>query len=519
MTVYEIMPLRKNLENRGDSRMIDKQSRTVNASFDETFEATAFGGLALAERAASKTGLWRLVEQHLPERQRATGYSFVSAFAATVYGLLLGGRGFSAGELVRDDSEVRKALGLEDGVPKDCSMHRIYCDAAGIPWRSEDEWYDPDNDRYKHKAHGRERKFVRGARRVGEMELADQDMLESLQDVLCDWVPRLLALTLKKEVRWGRWIPLFGDATQLEVEGNCFEGATKDYNGNVGLQWQTVWLARYLCAQKLRPGSAYEPAEMPEMLEQGCNIATTAGLKATRLLALMDSAYAEKPVFEKLRELKIRYVIGGNGLREHLEKRAREQPQSVWKSGWHSNSKYRNVKYCTFYYQAETWKKKEVVVALRYDADDSPLFPEQRYHFLFTDLTEHDIGPDKSRLRMKSFAETIFAIYHHKQARENNYKTPLIDMNLHHPPSGRFGANQVLYAVASIAVNLYVTLTTSAMHKKQRGIRLTTMRVRYFLIAAKVATGARQTRVRLARAISERRRRDWLYAFERIKRW
>jgi hypothetical protein len=125
------------------------------------------------------------------------------------------------------------------------------------------------------------------------------------------------------------------------------------------------------------------------------------------------------------------------------------------------------------------------MVALRYD-EGPLLFPMHRYHFLFTDLTDADINSDKRRLGLKDFGETIFAMYHHKQARENNYKTPLTDMNLHHPPSGRFGANQVLYAVAAIAVNLYVALTISAMHKKERGIRLTTMRSRYFLIAATV---------------------------------
>jgi len=400
--------------------MIDKQNRTVNASFDQSFVATAFGGIALAERAASRTSLWRLVKEHIPERERECGYDFVAAFAATAYGLLLGGHGFSAGELIRDDSEVRKALGLEDGVPKDCSMHRIYCDAAGIEWRKEDDWYDPDNDRYKHKAYGRKRTFVRGARRVGEMELADLEMLNGFDQALLQWVPRLLGLTLQQQLRWGRWIPVFGDATQLEVEGKCFEGATKDYNGNVAYQWQTVWVACYLCAQKLRSGSAFEPAEMPEMLQQAFDIASTAKLDTDRLLALLDSAYAEKPVFEKLRELKGRYVIGGNELREHLENKVREQPESVWKSGWHSNPKHRNVKYCTFYYQAATWKKKEVVVALRYD-EGPLLFPVQRYHFLFTNLTDKDIGSDKRRLGLKNFGETIFAIYHHKQARENNY--------------------------------------------------------------------------------------------------
>ena len=48
--------------------MIDKQDRTVNASFDQSFAATAFGGIALAERAATRAGLWRILREVLPER-------------------------------------------------------------------------------------------------------------------------------------------------------------------------------------------------------------------------------------------------------------------------------------------------------------------------------------------------------------------------------------------------------------------------------------------------------------------
>jgi len=497
--------------------MIDKSDRTVNAVFDENLNATAYGGLALVERAAVRTGLWRIMQQKLPEREKESGYDFVSGFAATSYGLLVGGKGFSAGELIRDDEVVRRIVGLEEGLPSDSSMHRIFCDAAGIPYRKEDEWYEPDKDRYEYKERGRNRKFIRGRRKVGEAEEpASEEMMNGLQQVTEQWLPKLIASTKTPAMSWGRWYPVFADGTQLEVTGNCFEGAVKDREGNTTYQWLVNFLGPYLTAQSLRKGSAHEATGISPLLEQTARIVEAAGLEKDRILAMMDSAYGCKPALETLRKLDWHYIVGANDLRKPLEKKAREIADEFWTSGVHPEPKFSNVKYCSFYYQAGTWDKKELVVALRYEKPGE-LYPF--YQFVFTSLDEKNVGGDMRRLRTAGFEETVFMMYHHKQARENGFKNPLIDMNLHHPPSGRFGANQVFYAVAALAVNLYVAMSRMGMPEKERGIRLSTMRARYFNIAATVTVSARRTTVNLSTAIGERRRQRWQAAFNGIKNW
>jgi len=412
---------------------------------------------------------------------------------------------------------VKRILGLEKGLPKDCSIHRIFCDAAGIPWRKEDEWYEPDKDRYEHKERGRDRKFIRGKRKVGEEgEQASEEMMKALNRVTEMWLPRLISTTTKQAMSWGRWHPVFGDATQLEVTGRCFEGAVKDRNGNITYQWLVAFLGPYLTAQLLRKGSAHEATGISPLLEQTASIAEASGLDKDRILALMDSAYGCKPTLDTLHKLDWHYIVGGNDLREPLERKAQEMPKGLWTPGVHPEPKFRDVRYCSFYYQAATWEQKELVVALRYRKPAELFFT---YQFVFTHLDEKIIEGDKRRLHTTTFEETIFMMYHHKQGRENGFKTPLIDMNLHHPPSGRFGANQVFYAVAALAVNLYVVMSRMGMPKEDRGIRVSTMRTRYFQIAATVVVTARQTTVRLSTAIGQKRRDRWLAAFNRIKNW
>lgn len=496
--------------------MINKSNRTVKVIFDEKFKATAFGGLTLAERAASRTGLWNLMKQELPVRQRLSGYSFVPTFAATIHGLLAGGHGFSAAELIRDDVVASKALGLEGSIPEECSMHRVFCDAAGLAPRKQKDWYDQEKDRYEYKERGNGRSFVRGARRVGEKEEADAEMLAGFNRVMARWLPKLIGTTLKTDMRWGQWYVVFGDGSQTEVDGRCFEGAVKDHNGNISYQWLVNWLGPYLTAQELRSGSAYEPHGMPELLERTAGIADKAALETERMLALLDSAYFQNMVLTKLDELKWHYIIGANELRKPLERKAMKMPASVWTSGLHVNPKYIDISYCSFYYQPKEWAKKETIVALRYKKAGELIY---RYQFLATNLSKEQVRADQKRLRRTRFEETIFAMYHHKQAHENGFKNPLEDMCLHNPPSGRFGANQVFYCVGALAVNLFVALSRSAMTKDQRGIRLRTMRSRYFQIAGTVAISARQTTVTLATALKPRNIANWKLAFERIQQW
>ena len=74
---------------------------------------TAFGGLALAERLALRAGLWRRLEQQLPERR---GYSWLTILKSVIVGLLSGSRATYAAEELRQDEALIALLGLEERI-------------------------------------------------------------------------------------------------------------------------------------------------------------------------------------------------------------------------------------------------------------------------------------------------------------------------------------------------------------------------------------------------------------------
>ena len=72
------MPRRK-----GERMMIEKKDRVVKARWADEKAITAWGGLALAERLAHRTRLWRDCRRLLPARTRTgAGYDSTAVAAA-----------------------------------------------------------------------------------------------------------------------------------------------------------------------------------------------------------------------------------------------------------------------------------------------------------------------------------------------------------------------------------------------------------------------------------------------------
>ncbi len=95
-----------------------------------------------------------------------------------------------------------------------------------------------------------------------------------------------------------------------------------------------------------------------------------------------------------------------------------------------------------------------------------------------------------------------------KQGRENAFKGPLTDMDLHHPPCRSYRANQAFYALGQIAQVLLRAVQYAALPKSARrhGIRLV---IRYVMrTAAYMVRTARRVCVRFAKTNF---RLDWLY--------
>ena len=93
--------------------------KSIKVEFSDE-DVSSFGGLALTERLALRLGLWRRLEQRLPERQ---GFSWFTILKSTVAGLLSGSRGTYATQELREDEALLSLLGLE-GAPEEVTVWR-----------------------------------------------------------------------------------------------------------------------------------------------------------------------------------------------------------------------------------------------------------------------------------------------------------------------------------------------------------------------------------------------------------
>jgi len=494
------------------SGIVTKKEATIKAGVDKRLRVTAWGGLSLADQLARRTGLWSLASNTLPERVKSQGYSTQAVTASLVYGLLQGGRGFCAAERLRDDVVARRMLGLRDGVPEEATVYRAMCDLAGLPYRAEAKTYKPLTTTPDLVADARGKR--RGERVVGDKpETANEDHVDALQRLLRKSAARLLPGLPREATHLGSWLVAFGDGTQLEVTGRCFDAAEVDYNRNRSLQWLTLWIGPLVVAGAVRGGARDEAGSLATWFARAQeDVVAVTRTPPRGVLALLDSAMGEKAVLEALETQQWRYVVGlpANAV---LLRQASEQPSTQWTdTGADRKRKWSQSAVCAMNYQAASWDRPRTVIVRRYKREDE-LF--ELYCFVVTDLEPADVGEFTEKWGC-CYAAAIWRLYDHKQARENHFKTALSDMGLHHPPSGRLGCNEVFYAIACLAVNLAMALSYAVVEPRHRGMRLWRMRTWYFAIAARVQRHARQVHVMATGALSAAMQAAWLGAFTRI---
>ncbi len=486
-----------------------KKDRTVKAEFDPTFQATAMGGLFLMERLAQRIGAWTVLGDQLPARNGY--YSSGNGVSQLILGLMAGGRGLSSADPLRDDPVLSRGLGYSC-VAEDGTMNRVLADIAGLEQRKEGDVYilRRQGDLFE----GKSRK--RGRRQVGEIEYADPQRLKQTVNASDEILVRLLRATNQAALKYGRWIPVFGDGSQLEVRGRCFDAALLDRNGNRSEQLAFTTIGPFLAATELRPGTKDEGLGMPELMQRTMDVVHRVGLPERSLLFLLDSAFGERQVLEQLHSTKgAKYIIGVNGMRKPLQRLCEEQPRSQWVAETRLDGWLEEASYCAFCHRAETWNKNETFIAIRY-REKGELFP--KYSFMVTNLTRDDIRKDQERLSCSSYMATLWAMYRYKQGMENYQKPALSDMGLHHPPSGRFGINQVFYVMGTIAYNLATFLSRCTLPEEHRGMRLWRMRCSLFRIAGLISIHARTTSIRLSTGVAEWIQHAWMHSFRAIQR-
>jgi len=233
-----------------------KRRRSVKAEFDNDFAATPVGGSVLAERALRALGVRRLIGEHLPERSPLARYSTVQAVCALMGALLVGGRGLEACEVLRQDALVPEGFGLEQGAPSSATLYRVLCDLSGLGERTEAHWYRRGGPRLLALDIAGQALYHPSKRRIvpDQPEQTDQQRLEDLARFLQATARRAAQGLGVHTLRLYHWTAAFGDDTQLEVQGHCFDAARLGRTGEKILRWHTLMVGPLIVSQTLTAG-------------------------------------------------------------------------------------------------------------------------------------------------------------------------------------------------------------------------------------------------------------------------
>jgi hypothetical protein len=437
--------------------LVRKRPAVVKVDSREPQRAvTALGGLSVAEALAQRLGLWTQCRRWLPERRDPKqGFETTAAVAALVHGLLAGGEGFCATEPMRADAPLLDIVGLSRA-PSAETVERVVKFLAG---------------------------HAQGHAALGEVT-------ERL-------AAKMLAHTRRPNLLDEGFVFVWADGTLLETGGKTKE-AIKVIGGARGQLAAALFAGPYLIASDFAGEGAGE-----QTLVRG--FVTGAGrrvLKRTRLLKsalfVLDSLHGDGPTLDLLQSralLGSHFIVGAQKL-EEAQRVLADQPECVWRDtgprpawGWSASA------VCTCWLQCADWKTKRLLVGRRWRKEGEMLW---NFAGVITDLRREE--PRVAALMAREgipFAEAVWRLYTRKQALENQWKDLLVDLGLHHPPSGSVAANAVFQAIAGLAFDLAVGVRRLVLAGPARAMRLWRLRREVFELPARVMRHARQVLVRL----------------------
>jgi hypothetical protein len=431
---------------------------------------------------------------------------------AILAGMLLGGKGMQACEGIREDPLLAEIFGMQNTTPSSPTVYRILCKLSGLSERKMGECYEPNGTHHASLDMFGGERAAAALRRVvpASPEEVEESCLQLLE-AFFESMAKKCAKTLKRNLSMMYdWHVVFGDATDLEVEGNCFDAARLGRDGKKILRWQTLMLGALLIAQRLGAGNEDEGRGMPPLLEKGFSFIREVLGPRARILGLLDAAYFEKQVLDNFDG---DFIVCANQQRNSLKNLAEERFEREWQStGADAGRGWIESGVCCFTHLPGNWNKPVTIVARRYrKTDDLP--GVWHYSFLATRIEPGRMPKDL--MAKHGSCQAIWMLYGTKQARENHYKTPLRDFNLHHPPSGRLGLSQAYYFLAASAANIAMVMRYGVVDASERGIEFWRLRERYFAIAGRlVRCAGRKLKVLLAGAnIASLRQALWRKAY------
>jgi hypothetical protein len=399
---------------------ITKKETRLKLEFVANTDHSIHAGLVAVEAMARRFGLWEKVRALKcldPRKDKKRGYSPEVIIGQLIYALCSGGGCLSDSEALNDDPLARELFGVDK-----------FADQSQVG-----EW----------------------------LREQTEESVTALRKLLQDFVQWVW-----QEAEPGRLLhagqrEVFFDDTQLEVNGKHFEGAAINYNGDLALSWQTLWVGPLLCDSQLgSPGQVSD--QLLPMLER--NRPLWQGKEAH---FYADSGSSAGVYLDAIAAEGWHYTVSYNKWTGPLERKAGELPATVWtRNGEEAHAFFRH--------QPEGRKAPQLYAVARRKED---LF--ERLGFIACDERQTN-------------AQGVFERHHLKGEKEQMFHEVLSGLDLHRPPCSALRANQVYYLIGGLAYNLMVAIKLLDLKDDCQGWQLKTLMKKLVFMPGRLRKRSRQ---------------------------
>jgi len=407
----------------------------IELEFRGSEEATAKGGVFAVKAFAEQCGLWERVgaEAALESRKDTSkGYEPVVYVATFLFGFASGGASMADFERLNDEPGLKRFLGIS----------RFPDETTLAQW----------------------------------MRAIGKEGAKILMGINREFIAWALERIAPERIVHGGELEWFFDDTQLEVTGKCFESATLNYEGNTTLSWQTLWAGPFLACGELGSGSRDCSELLPEQLDQCRELL---GSRVNYLYA--DSGSSAGKYLNELEAKVDGFSVSYNKWTSGPERCAKELPESAWSKEqtlkWRDGKRHR-AQHAWMSYQPEGCEGSQLFAVTRHQLEQGELF--WRYAFVCCESTREQ--------------SPALAVERHKLKgdKERQFSQVLTDMDLHHPPCKSLAANQVFYALGSLAHNLLQAIKLIHLPDHEQPLRIRTLLHVLMLIPVTFKRHARQ---------------------------
>jgi Transposase DDE domain group 1 len=400
---------------------ITKKETRLKLQFVANTDQSIHAGLVAVEAMARRFGLWekvRAIKCLDPRKDKNRGYSPEVILGQLIYAFCSGGGCLSDSEALNDDPLAKELFGVGK-----------FADQSQVG-----EWLREQGDA----SVAALRKLLREFARWVWQQAAPGRLLHAGQ------------------------VEVFFDDTQLEVNGKQFEGAAINYNGDLALSWQTLWVGPLLCDSHVgKPGDVSE--QLLPMLERGAEL-----WKGKPAHFYADSGSSAGTHLDAIAAQGWHYTVSYNKWTGPLERKAQELPAGAWKQNGEEQHAF-------FRHQPEGRKEPQLYAVAR--RRDEELF--ERYGFIACDEGQQDAG-------------RVFERHHLKGDKERMFSEVLNGLDLHRPPCSALRANQVYYLIGALAYNLMVAIKLLDLRDECQGWQLKTLMKKLVFMPGRLGRHARQ---------------------------